>query len=141
MHVSKGDRLVIHGRFVGQQDRVVEIVEVLGPKGAPPYRVRDESGHETIMSPGPDSVVDHRKATDKIYLFAVGSFIGLSADDDCACAWLSDSRRLADNSVHHHCADDTSELRAAFGHRPCSHSLDARCGPRHRPGASAGPPA
>ncbi|MFI0738528.1 DUF1918 domain-containing protein [Streptomyces sp. NPDC021100] len=63
MHASKGDRLVVHGRVVGQQDHVVEIVEVLGPQGTPPYRVRSENGHETIMSPGPDSVVDHRKAT------------------------------------------------------------------------------
>ncbi|AZQ70830.1 MULTISPECIES: DUF1918 domain-containing protein [Streptomyces] len=62
MHASKGDRLVVHGRTVGQKDHVVEIVEVLGPKGNPPYRVRTENGHETIMSPGPDSVVDHRKA-------------------------------------------------------------------------------
>ncbi|MEV4434303.1 DUF1918 domain-containing protein [Streptomyces sp. NPDC049555] len=63
MHASKGDRLVVHGRVVGQQDHVVEIVEVLGPKGNPPYRVRAENGHETIMSPGPDSVVDHRKGS------------------------------------------------------------------------------
>ncbi|MFD5715006.1 DUF1918 domain-containing protein [Streptomyces pharetrae] len=64
MHASKGDRLVIHGRVVGREDHVVEIVEVLGPDGTPPYRVRAENGHETIMSPGPDTVVDHRKAGD-----------------------------------------------------------------------------
>ncbi|MFJ4920526.1 DUF1918 domain-containing protein [Streptomyces sp. NPDC088725] len=63
MQASAGDRLVVHGRTVGQHDHVVEIVEVLGPEGAPPYRVRAEDGHETIMSPGPDCVVDHRKAT------------------------------------------------------------------------------
>ncbi|MER5543648.1 DUF1918 domain-containing protein [Streptomyces sp. NPDC002589] len=61
MHAKKGDRLVQHGRVVGQHDHVVEIVEVLGPEGNPPYRVRDEVGHETIMSPGPDCLVDHRK--------------------------------------------------------------------------------
>ncbi len=66
MHASKGDRLVVHGRVVGQQDHVVEIVEVLGADGAPPYRVRAENGHETIMSPGPDSVVAHRKAADRV---------------------------------------------------------------------------
>ncbi|MEV6113370.1 DUF1918 domain-containing protein [Streptomyces sp. NPDC052109] len=65
MHASKGDRLVVHGRVVGQQDQVVEIVEVLGPNGNPPYRVRAENGHETIMSPGPDSVIDHRKASEQ----------------------------------------------------------------------------
>ncbi|MFE7120789.1 DUF1918 domain-containing protein [Streptomyces sp. NPDC057654] len=59
MRASVGDRLVVHGRIVGQHDRVVEIIEVLGPEGAPPYRVRAEDGHEAIMSPGPDSVVQH----------------------------------------------------------------------------------
>ncbi|MEU1626777.1 DUF1918 domain-containing protein [Streptomyces sp. NPDC020096] len=66
MHASKGDRLVVHGRVVGKQDRVVEIVEVLGPNGTPPYRVRAENGRETLMTPGPDSVVDHRKAEDRL---------------------------------------------------------------------------
>ncbi|MFI9274873.1 DUF1918 domain-containing protein [Kitasatospora sp. NPDC052896] len=65
MHASKGDRLVVHGRVVGQQDHTVEIVEVLGRNGNPPYRVRDDKGHETIMSPGPDSLVDHRRAADE----------------------------------------------------------------------------
>lgn len=64
MHASVGDRLVVHGRVAGKQDRVVEIVEVLGPDGTPPYQVRDENGHETIMSPGPDSVIDYRKSAD-----------------------------------------------------------------------------
>ncbi|MEU3524986.1 DUF1918 domain-containing protein [Streptomyces sp. NPDC038707] len=59
MHASKGDRLVQHGRVVGQHDHVVEVVEVLGPDGTPPYRVRAENGHETIMSPGPDCQVKH----------------------------------------------------------------------------------
>lgn len=62
MQASKGDHLVIHGRVVGMNDQVVEIVEVLGTDGTPPYRVRAENGHETIMSPGPDSVVEHRRA-------------------------------------------------------------------------------
>ncbi|MEU4466016.1 DUF1918 domain-containing protein [Streptomyces sp. NPDC024017] len=66
MHASKGDRLVMHGRVVGESDRVVEIVEVLGPNGTPPFRVRAANGHESIMSPGPDTVVDHRKSADQI---------------------------------------------------------------------------
>ncbi|KIZ17397.1 DUF1918 domain-containing protein [Streptomyces natalensis] len=64
MHASRGDRLVVHGRIVGQHDHAVEIVEVLGTNGEPPYRVRAEDGHESIMSPGPDCVVQHDKATD-----------------------------------------------------------------------------
>ncbi|QHY93637.1 hypothetical protein SSPS47_00655 [Streptomyces sp. S4.7] len=62
MHATKGDRLVVHGRVVGMHDQIVEIIEVLGTDGSPPYRVRAENGHETIMSPGPDSVVEHRRA-------------------------------------------------------------------------------
>ncbi|GAA2712662.1 MULTISPECIES: DUF1918 domain-containing protein [Streptomyces] len=63
MHASKGDRLVRHGRVVGEHDHIVEVVEVLGTNGNPPYRVRAENGHETIMTPGPDCVVDHRKGS------------------------------------------------------------------------------
>ncbi|RLU92235.1 hypothetical protein CTZ27_20550 [Streptomyces griseocarneus] len=65
MRAQKGDRLVRHGRVVGEHDRSVEVVETLGPNGSPPYRVRDGAGHETIMSPGPDCVVDHRRSADK----------------------------------------------------------------------------
>jgi hypothetical protein len=59
MHASKGDRLVQHGRVVGQHDQESEVVEVLGHEGNPPYRVRFADGHEAIMSPGPDCQVKH----------------------------------------------------------------------------------
>ncbi|MFW6694853.1 DUF1918 domain-containing protein [Streptomyces sp. MAR4 CNX-425] len=60
MQAEVGDKLCVHGRVVGQQDRTAEIVEVLGTGGAPPYRVRYDDGHEAVMSPGPDSVVRHQ---------------------------------------------------------------------------------
>ncbi|MCF3124716.1 MULTISPECIES: DUF1918 domain-containing protein [Streptomyces] len=60
MRATVGDELVVHGRIVGQHDRIARIVEVLGPDGGPPYRVRFEDGHETLMSPGPDTVVRHQ---------------------------------------------------------------------------------
>jgi len=60
MQASVGDRLLMHGRVVGQQDHVAEIIEVLGPNGTPPYRIRAEDGHEAIVSPGPDSVIQHK---------------------------------------------------------------------------------
>lgn len=62
MHANKGDRLRLHGRIVGQHDRIAEVLEVLGTNGEPPYRVRYEDGHETIVSPGPDSVIQHKEA-------------------------------------------------------------------------------
>ncbi|CAM5553163.1 hypothetical protein SALBM135S_04431 [Streptomyces alboniger] len=60
MRATVGDELVLHGRTVGQQDRTARIVEVLGRDGGPPYRVRFEDGHETLLSPGPDTVVRHQ---------------------------------------------------------------------------------
>ena len=59
MQASKGDRLRSYGRTVGRHDRIEQVVEVLGPDGEPPYRVRHEDGHESIMLPGPDTVVQH----------------------------------------------------------------------------------
>ncbi|MFJ3328565.1 DUF1918 domain-containing protein [Streptomyces griseus] len=62
MEAHTGDRLLVHGRTVGQHDRVAEIIEVLGDGGSPPYRIRFDDGHEHLMSPGPDSVVQHQDA-------------------------------------------------------------------------------
>lgn len=65
MRAETGDKLLVHGRTVGQHDQVAEIVEVLGHAGEPPYRVRYDDGHETVMSPGPDSVVRHLHSGEK----------------------------------------------------------------------------
>ncbi|WP_436790114.1 DUF1918 domain-containing protein [Yinghuangia sp. YIM S10712] len=65
MQASVGDKLLVHGRTVGQSDRIAEVIEVLGEGGAPPYRVRFEDGHETLMSPGPDTVVRHHAAEEE----------------------------------------------------------------------------
>lgn len=60
MQASEGDRLLMHGRTVGQHDRTAKVLQVLGENGAPPYRVKfDDDGHEALMSPGPDCVVRH----------------------------------------------------------------------------------
>ncbi|RII18697.1 hypothetical protein DSC45_08760 [Streptomyces sp. YIM 130001] len=59
MEATVGDQLLVHGRTVGQHDRIAEVVEVLGDHGTPPYRIRYEDGHESVMSPGPDTVVTH----------------------------------------------------------------------------------
>ncbi|MFW6203489.1 MAG: DUF1918 domain-containing protein [Actinomycetota bacterium] len=58
MRAKVGDRLHVHGRTVGNADRVGEIVEVRGEDGRPPYRVRFEDGNERLMFPGPDSTVE-----------------------------------------------------------------------------------
>ncbi|MBA2445098.1 MAG: DUF1918 domain-containing protein [Nocardioidaceae bacterium] len=59
MQAQIGERLLIHGKKVGTADLVAEIVEVKGKNGGPPYLVRYPDGHETLMYPGPDCVVEH----------------------------------------------------------------------------------
>lgn len=59
MQAQIGERLLIHGKKVGTADLVAEIVEVKGADGRPPYLVRYPDGHETLMYPGPDCVVEH----------------------------------------------------------------------------------
>lgn len=58
MRAKVGDRLHVHGRTVGNADRVGEIVEVRGEQGRPPYRVRFSDGNERLVFPGPDSTVE-----------------------------------------------------------------------------------
>ena len=58
MRATVGDHLHVHGRTVGEHDHVGEIVEVRGPEGQPPYLIRHPDGHETLVFPGPDAVVE-----------------------------------------------------------------------------------
>jgi hypothetical protein len=59
MQATVGDHLIVHGRIVGQSDRTGEIIDVRGADGAPPYLVRFSDGHESVIFPGPDCVVEH----------------------------------------------------------------------------------
>ena len=63
MQAAVGDRLHVHGRTVGAAEHVGEIVEVRGADGGPPYLVRFDDGHEGLVFPGPDAVVEHRAAS------------------------------------------------------------------------------
>lgn len=58
MHAAVGDRIRVHGRVVGDIDRLGEIVEVRGDSGGPPYLVRFTDGHERLVFPGPDCEVE-----------------------------------------------------------------------------------
>ncbi|MEJ2854658.1 MULTISPECIES: DUF1918 domain-containing protein [unclassified Saccharothrix] len=60
MHATVGDRLHVHSRAVGLDERVGEILEVRGAEGAPPYLVRFSDGHEGLVYPGPDCLVEPR---------------------------------------------------------------------------------
>ncbi|BDZ65108.1 DUF1918 domain-containing protein [Agromyces mangrovi Wang et al. 2018] len=59
MHAVTGERLIIHGKQVGQAERHGEILEVRGDDGAPPYLVRFDDGHESLIFPGSDCEVEH----------------------------------------------------------------------------------
>jgi hypothetical protein len=58
MEAAQGDRIIVHGRNVGSTDRHGVILEVRGQDGTPPYLVRFDDGHETIMYPGGDFAVE-----------------------------------------------------------------------------------
>ena len=56
--MNSGDRIVIRGRTVESADRHGEILEARGPDGGPPYLVRFDDGHSTLVFPGPDFGVE-----------------------------------------------------------------------------------
>ncbi len=61
MQASVGDRLLIRGKTVESPDRSGEVTEVHGENGAPPYLVRFDDGHETLVYPGTDTVIQHHE--------------------------------------------------------------------------------
>ncbi|WP_106187233.1 DUF1918 domain-containing protein [Umezawaea tangerina] len=60
MQALVGDRLHVHSRVVGVEERLGEILEVRGREGAPPYLIRFVDGHEGLVYPGPDCLVEPR---------------------------------------------------------------------------------
>jgi Domain of unknown function (DUF1918) len=60
-----GDLVVIEGRRVGQGRRVGEILEVLGEPGHEHYRVRWETGQETVFFPSSDATIQRSKRRKK----------------------------------------------------------------------------
>lgn len=61
MHASVGDRILIRGKVVGSSDRHGEIIEVRGPDGGPPLVIRFDDGHQSVVFPGPDVMIEHRE--------------------------------------------------------------------------------
>lgn len=53
-----GDRIHVHSHAVDVPDRIAEILEVRGEDGGPPYLVRYDDGHQTVIYPGPDTTVE-----------------------------------------------------------------------------------
>lgn len=65
MQAAVGDRLRVHGNMVGQSERLGEIVEVRGAGGEPPYMVRFDDGHTSLVFPGPDAIIEHPRKRGK----------------------------------------------------------------------------
>jgi hypothetical protein len=60
MKASVGDRIVVRGHQVGEQERDGEILEVHGPDGGPPYLVKwTADGHVGLVFPGSDVTIEH----------------------------------------------------------------------------------
>ena len=60
MHATVGDRIIIRGVHTGDPSRDCEVLEVRGVDGGPPYVVRwGDTGHEAILYPGTDAMVQH----------------------------------------------------------------------------------
>jgi hypothetical protein len=62
MQASVGDRLCVRGKTVETPDRFGVVIEVRGANGDPPFLVRFDDGHETLIFPGMDTVVEHHVA-------------------------------------------------------------------------------
>lgn len=63
MEAAQGDRIVIRGRTVESPDRHGEIIEVRAAAGGPPYLIRFDDGHESMIQPGTDFEVAHDQHT------------------------------------------------------------------------------
>ncbi|WP_193598456.1 DUF1918 domain-containing protein [Microbacterium sp. YJN-G] len=59
MQIEAGSRIVIHGTRAGSTERHGEVLEVRGEGGGPPYLVRFDDGHETLIFPGTDCEIEH----------------------------------------------------------------------------------
>lgn len=59
MKAAVGDRIVTASGVVGGATRDGVVVECPHGDGSPPYRVRwSDNGEETLVFPGPDTIVD-----------------------------------------------------------------------------------
>lgn len=60
MYAQVGDRLLVKSQHVDGHDRDGEVIEVQHQDGSPPFLVRwSDDGHEALVFPGPDAMVEH----------------------------------------------------------------------------------
>lgn len=63
MRAAVGDRIHFQSNNVGRADHAAVVVEARGSDGGPPYLVRRDDGHETVVYPGVDAWVEHTGAS------------------------------------------------------------------------------
>lgn len=65
MRANVGAQIVIRSPHVDEPVRDGEILEVRGQHGEPPFLVRwADTGHETLVYPGPDAEIRHLHGSD-----------------------------------------------------------------------------
>ena len=75
MQATVGDRLQVPGAVVQNEDTgpiTVEVIDVLGEHGAPPYLVRFPDGRETLVFAGPDDEVERPRSRPRLSRRFVG---------------------------------------------------------------------
>ncbi len=61
MRAEVGDRIIIVAAHLDEPVRDGEVIEVHGAGGEPPYVVRwSDTGHQTLVFPGPDARIAPR---------------------------------------------------------------------------------
>jgi hypothetical protein len=61
MRAAVGDRLHFEGKVVGMHEHTAVVVETRGEDGGPPYLVRRDDGHESVVYPGADVWIEHQE--------------------------------------------------------------------------------
>lgn len=61
MRAHVGDRLVIRGHRAGDPSRTAEVLEAHGADDGPPYLVRWDDSHESLLVPSSDVMVRPRE--------------------------------------------------------------------------------
>lgn len=81
MSANVGDRIRMLANHTDVPDRTGTIVAVLGTDG-PPYRVRFDTGEETIVTPGPDAIIEPPSTGERVEQIAeaAGEAVGQAAE-------------------------------------------------------------
>jgi Domain of unknown function (DUF1918) len=61
MQAQIGDRVHVHSPLGNVLDLWGEILEIRGAEGQPPYLVAFNDGHQGLIFPAPDAVIEHTR--------------------------------------------------------------------------------